>query len=105
MILLAPTDVALTIIGRKEVDDGTIETNYSKYSPQILTLYNILFWPCIILGSVFMPFQEYYNRDGHFTKPTRFIGTIKRLARMYIMFGIAGGIVLGLLIAGGYFNR
>ena len=36
IILLAPTDVALTIIGRKEVDDETIKTNYEKYNGKIL---------------------------------------------------------------------
>jgi len=104
IILLAPTDVALTIIGRKEVDNETIETNYEKYNGKILMLYNVLFWPCIVMGSVVMPFQEYYNRDGHFTSATRFVGTCKRLAKMYFIAGIVGGIIVGLLIAGGYFD-
>lgn len=53
------------------------------------------------MGSVIMPFQEYYNKDGHFTSITRIFGTIKRMAKMYFLAGIAGGVCLGLLIGGG----
>jgi hypothetical protein len=79
-------------------------SSYELYSGVTLTLYNILFWPCLLMGSVVMPFQEYYNKDGHFTTFTRFVGTAKTLAKMYIVFGIIGGVCVGVLIGGGYFE-
>jgi hypothetical protein len=56
------------------------------------------------MGSLVMPFQEYYNKDGHFTTLTRFFGTLKTLGKMYFVLGVIGGACVGVLISGGYFD-
>ena len=35
IILLAPTDVALTVLGRREIYDPLRETNYEKYNDEV----------------------------------------------------------------------
>jgi hypothetical protein len=126
--------VALTVIGRRE--DASIlgeETNYERLNASVLMLYNVLFWPCILMGSVVMPFQEIYNDEcvlpsylpplppppispprhnanpllrcsGHFTPWTKFLSTFKTMAKMYAVFGVIGGVLVGIMIGGGYFH-
>ena len=78
IILLAPTDVALTVIGRRSdvTGESISDSTYMEFHLKILTMYNVMFWPCIMMGSVVMPFQEIYNMDGHFTVIGRMKGTL-----------------------------
>ncbi|GMI22775.1 hypothetical protein TeGR_g11457, partial [Tetraparma gracilis] len=41
---------------------------------------------------------------GHFTPWTKFLSTFKTMAKMYAVFGVIGGVLVGIMISGGYFH-
>ena len=108
IIILAPTDLALTVVGRREsynsTDHHRSPTIYEDNSPSIFVLYNVFFWPCILLGSVIMPFQEKFNRCYYFTPSQKILATMKRMFRQYLFFGVLGSAITATLIVNNIFT-
>jgi len=109
IIILAPTDLALTVVGRREDYNLTLttltnsseevnQTIYAANSKNIFVLYNFFFWPCVLLGSVIMPFQEKYNSNYYFARSQRLKSTAKSMLKIYLIACLSGGAVIIFLI-------
>ena len=104
IISLAPTDIALTVVGRREnyncslVPPDRPPTIYEENHPKIYVLYNIMFWPCVLLSSVVLPFLEKFNQDYHFTTMSKIQSSLRKMAKTYIVFSVLGGAAVTFLI-------
>ena len=55
-----------------------------------------------MLGSLILPFLEYFNVNGYFRILDAFKDTLKKIAIDYTIYGIGGLIILIILAGGGY---
>lgn len=63
ILLLVPIDIASVVIARRSTtSEITSHDNYDR--EVILAFYNTFFTIVLILGSVVLVFEEYYNSDG-----------------------------------------
>lgn len=63
ILLLVPIDISSVVIARRSTVIGT-DTQYNTDKNTLVTVYNMFFTMVLILGSVVLVFEEYYNTDG-----------------------------------------
>ena len=63
ILLLVPLDMAVVITDRKSNVSGS-DSFYNADVNILATAYNVFFTIVLIMGSVILSFEEYYNTDG-----------------------------------------
>jgi hypothetical protein len=66
IMLMIPIDIA-TVIHDRETTTTTQSTNYNYDVGTLNAIYNTFFTMVLILGSVVLSFEEYFNTDGKCT--------------------------------------
>lgn len=61
ILLLVPLDIAVVVYDRRQTDSGT----YYYDIDTLGVFYDTFFTMVLILGSVVLIFEEYYNTDGN----------------------------------------
>lgn len=60
MLLVVPIDLAAVIIDRR----NNSENSYHNDIQTLVSVYNSVFIPILILSNIVLVFEEYYNTDG-----------------------------------------
>lgn len=97
ILVLIPLDISLVVYDRRSTLTGHDPT-YMYHVHLLSQFYNSFFTIVLIMGSVVLSFEEYYNTDGYFTLAGRFTSAFKRMVMDLILPAIPGSIVLGILI-------
>ncbi len=63
-MLMVPIDIGTVVIDRRSTSVG-VDSNYNYDKDSLTTIYNVFFTMVLILGSVILGFQEYFNTDGN----------------------------------------
>jgi uncharacterized membrane protein YgcG len=97
ILLMVPIDIGTVVVDRRST--ATIsDSNYNYDRESLTTIYNVFFTMVLILGSVILGFQEYYNTDGYFTIGGKLWSAFKRMLFDTFVPLVAGCIILGILI-------
>ena len=96
IILLCPLDLAMTMAARREEDSDGVRSRRT-----LINAYAACYWPCFVLGSFVMGWQEMYMQSGQFTPLSRARDATKRLAKDWCLMAVGGGAFAGLLYATG----
>eukprot|EP01038_Epipyxis_sp_PR26KG_P013392 gene13392-17956_t len=97
IMLLVPIDIASIVVDRRSNLIG-IDTNYNQSVQSLSVAYDVFFTLILILGSVVLVFEEYYNTDGYFTLGGKLASSFKRMCWDLALGAVAGGVILGILI-------
>ena len=96
IIILCPLDLAMTMAARREEDSDGVRSRRT-----LINAYAACYWPCFVLGSFVMGWQEMYMQSGQFTPLSRARDATKRLAKDWCLMAVGGGAFAGLLYATG----
>jgi hypothetical protein len=97
IMLMVPIDIGTVVIDRRSTSTIS-DPNYNYDRESLTTIYNVFFTMVLILGSVILGFQEYYNTDGFFTIGGKLWSAFKRMLFDTFVPLVAGCIILGILI-------
>jgi hypothetical protein len=120
IMLMIPIDIA-TVIHDRDTTTTTQSTNYDYDVGTLNAIYNTFFTMVLILGSVVLSFEEYFNTDGkllfsscftffmfflrvfslftgYFTLGGKLLSSFKRMMFDLAVPAVVGCIVLGILI-------
>ena len=97
ILLLIPLDISVVVYSRRSTTTGS-DSNYDEHVTMISQIYDTYFTMVLILGSVVLSFEEYYNTDGYFTVPSKLMSAFSRMCFDLFVPGVAGSIILGVLI-------
>lgn len=115
ILLMIPIDIAVVISDRSSTSTGH-DTDYDYHVNTLSDVYNTFFTVVLVMGSVVLVFEEYYNTDGRLMSILRTILTLDTVLSGYFTVGgklwsafkrmcfdlfvpmVVGLIILGILI-------
>jgi hypothetical protein len=101
IILLVPVDVAMTITSRKQILTPGEQNPFEPGSKKLVKLYESLFWPTFVLGTIILTYQELYVENGNFTIATKLKDACKIQSKIWLLMLIAGCIFIGIIVGSG----
>jgi hypothetical protein len=63
ILLMVPIDIGTVVIDRRSTNIGS-DPEYKFDVNTLSTIYNVFFTSVLIMGSVILSFEEYFNTDG-----------------------------------------
>jgi hypothetical protein len=97
ILLLVPLDIALVVHDRRS--RATDHDPTYQYHVHLLSqFYNVYFTTVLIMTSIVLAFEEYYNTDGYFTTASRLMSAFQRMVMDLILPAIPAAIILGILL-------
>jgi len=97
ILLMIPIDIAVVISDRSSTSTGH-DTDYDYHVNTLSDVYNTFFTVVLVMGSVVLVFEEYYNTDGYFTVGGKLWSAFKRMCFDLFVPMVVGLIILGILI-------
>ena len=99
ILLTVPIDIATVIIDRRSQIITLSDPQYLAHVNTISLAYSVFFDIILIMGSVVLVFEEYYNTDGYFTLGGKLASAFYRVCRDMILGVVAGVIILAVILA------
>ncbi len=98
ILLLVPLDIS-TIIYDRFISSQSNDTSLYKEDVALLTvLYNMFFFTILILNSIILAYQAYYDTDGYFTVGSKMKSSLLRMCKDLAIPLVAGLIIFGILV-------
>ena len=99
ILLTVPIDIATVIIDRRSMITSLDDPIYMNHLTKLSAAYSVFFDIILIMGSVVLVFEEYYNTDGYFTFGGKVASAFYRNCRDMAVSVVAGVIILAVILA------
>ncbi|KAJ1461639.1 hypothetical protein M885DRAFT_506688 [Pelagophyceae sp. CCMP2097] len=101
LITLVPFDLALALETRESRADSGLVQDYQKHSKRMRKMYAVVYWTCLTMSTVCLPFTEQYNASGHVTGLGRWLDAAKKMAVEWVAMLAAFIVFLAIVFASG----
>jgi len=74
---------------------------YRNTSPHLKSLYQLLYWPCTLFGSIIIPLQDLFIQSGHFSFRNRSSHALQQLGRTWAAAAVVGVVLVSVIVGTG----